>query len=130
LRAPVCGSVIISAFVALTLRQPWRPPPQALEGVNTAALFNFFERGFHWITDHYMRGLRWSLANRWVIVLITTRRAGRMIRVVSRIGTGTPAQGDKGWNVALVISRNGSTVRIQPTGKLRKAERLIAEIPN
>ena len=61
----VSGAVVISAFVALTLT-----PAMAgrilkpLEGVKHGSLFNWFERGFHWISTTYGRGLRWALHHR------------------------------------------------------------------
>ncbi|HEY3144724.1 MAG TPA: efflux RND transporter permease subunit, partial [Dongiaceae bacterium] len=125
----VCGSVVISAFVALTLTPAMaarilRP----LEGVKHGALFNFFERGFRWITDHYTRGLRWSLANRWVIVIITLCAVGGMVGSYRGLGKDFLPKEDKGWMFALVITPNGSTSEFTDR-QLRKAERLIAEIP-
>src|SRR4029450_4140871 len=61
----VVGSVLISAFVALTL-----PPGVAarvlkpLENVKHGPLFNFFERGFDWLSTTYGRLLRRALHHR------------------------------------------------------------------
>jgi multidrug efflux pump len=127
--AAVCGSVVISAFVALTLTPAMAARIlKPVEGVKHGGLFNFFERGFLWLTDFYSRGLRWSLANRWVIVIITFCAVGGMVASYRGLGKDFLPKEDKGWMFALVITPNGSTSEFTDR-QLRKAERLIAEIP-
>ncbi|PYI82012.1 MAG: hypothetical protein DME26_18840 [Verrucomicrobia bacterium] len=68
----VCGSVIISAFVALTLSPAMSARIlKPLEGVKHGPVFNFFERGFDWLAGSYSRGLRWSLRHRVLMLLVT-----------------------------------------------------------
>src|SRR5436190_14312325 len=82
----VAGSVIISAFVALTLTPAMAARIlKPLEGVKHGPIFNFFERGFDWMNDHYARGLRWSLANRWIIVAITGLTVALMVVAYVRL---------------------------------------------
>ncbi|PYK98730.1 MAG: hypothetical protein DME19_11355, partial [Verrucomicrobia bacterium] len=68
----VCGAVMISAFVALTLSPAMAARIlKPLEGVKHGPLFNFFERGFDWIADTYGNGLKWALRHRVVMLLVT-----------------------------------------------------------
>src|SRR3989449_10160009 len=61
----VAGSVVISAFVALTLSPTMSARVlKPLAGVKHGPLFNFFERGFHGLADTYGRGLGWALHHR------------------------------------------------------------------
>jgi multidrug efflux pump len=127
--AAVCGSVIISAFVALTLTPAMAARIlKPLEGVKHGALFNFFERGFDWLNSHYERGLRWSLTHRWVIVLVTLGAVAATIFSYRKLDQDFLPQEDKGRMFAYVITPNGSTSEFTDR-QLRKAERLIGEVP-
>ncbi|HXG49152.1 MAG TPA: efflux RND transporter permease subunit [Methylomirabilota bacterium] len=127
--AAICGSVIISAFVALTLTPAMSARIlKPLHGVRHGALFNFFERGFHWITDHYVAGLRWSLRHRWVIVLVTLGTVAAMVAAYRGLEQDFLPQEDKSRMFAYVITPNGSTSEFTDR-QLRKAERIIASVP-
>src|SRR5262249_42593193 len=127
--AAVCGSVVISAFVALTLTPAMAARIlKPLQGVKHGALFNFFERGFHGIATLYTPGLRWSLAHRWVIVLLSFGALGLAAASFRGLEHDFLPKEDKGWMFALVIAPNGSTSEFTDR-QLRKAERLIGEIP-
>jgi multidrug efflux pump len=127
--AAVCGSVIISAFVALTLSPAMAARIlKPLEGVKHGALFNFFERGFDWVTNHYTAWLRWSLAHRWVVVLIALGTVAMTILTYRGLDQDFLPQEDKARMFALVITPNGSTAEFTDR-QLRKAERIIAEVP-
>jgi len=127
--AAVCGSVIISAFVALTLSPAMAARLlKPLEDVKHGALFNFFERGFHWITEHYTRWLRWSLAHRSVMVMMTLGTMAAMVFAYRGLDQDFLPQEDKSRMFGLVITPNGSTSEFTDR-QLRKAERIIAEVP-
>jgi len=127
--AAVCGSVIISAFVALTLTPAMAARIlKPLEGVKHGALFNFFERRFDWFNSHYARGLRWSLAHRWVVVLVTLGSLAVMFYAYRGLDQDFLPQEDKSRMFAMVITPNGSTSEFTDR-QLFKAERLIAGIP-
>jgi len=127
--AAVCGSVIISAFVALTLSPAMAARIlKPLEGVKHGALFNFFERGFHWITEHYTRGLRWSLTHRWAVVMVALGTVVAVVFAYRGLDQDFLPQEDKGRMFALVITPNGSTSEFTDR-QLRKAERIIASVP-
>jgi multidrug efflux pump subunit AcrB len=127
--AAVCGSVIISAFVALTLTPAMAARIlKPLEGLKHGPIFNFFERGFDWMNDHYARGLRWSLANRWVIVAITGLTVALMVVAYVRLDKDFLPQEDKSRMFGMVITPNGSTSEFTDR-QLRKAEKIMAETP-
>ena len=147
--AAVCGSVIISAFVALTLT-----PAMAgrilkpLEGVKHGALFNFFERLFDRCTRFYL-----SLLKPCIHAAAVAVAPFRNLPWILRFGVGAIAvalllglsgagtlpfyfaleqdflpQEDKSRMFAYVITPNGSTSEFTDR-QLHKAERLIAAVP-
>jgi multidrug efflux pump len=127
--AAVCGSVIISAFVALTLTPAMAARIlKPIDGLKHGALFNFFERGFDWLNAFYERGLRWSLGHRWVILLITVGTMGLMVLAYRGLDQDFLPQEDKSRMFALVITPNGSTSEYTDR-QLRKAEKIMAETP-
>ena len=127
--AAICGSVIISAFVALTLTPAMAARIlKPLDGVKHGALFNFFERGFNGITDLYTRLLRWSLAHRFAVVLVALAATGAMFYTYRGLQQDFLPQEDKSRMFGLVLTPNGSTSEYTDR-QLRKAEALIAAIP-
>ena len=127
--AAVCGSVIISAFVALTLTPAMAARIlKPLDDVKHGPLFNFFERGFDWVTNFYSRGLRWSLAQRWFVVLVTLGTVAATVGAYRGLDQDFLPQEDKSRMFAMVITPNGSTSEYTDR-QLRKAEELIATVP-
>lgn len=127
--AAVCGSVIISAFVALTLTPAMASRIlKPLDGVKHGPLFNFFERAFNWLTDLYTRWLRWSLAQRWLVMLVALGSVAAMVYTYRGLDQDFLPQEDKSRMFGLVLTPNGSTSEYTDR-QLRKAEALIAEIP-
>jgi len=125
----VCGSVIISAFVALTLTPAMSARLlKPLAGVKHGPVFNLFERLFNGLANLYSRGLRWSLGHRWAVSTVT-------LVVVAGTGAAYLAlekdflpQEDKSRMFAMVLTPNGSTSEFTDR-QLRKAEKIIADIP-
>jgi hydrophobe/amphiphile efflux-1 (HAE1) family protein len=125
----VSGAVVISAFVALTLSPAMsarilRP----VEGVKHGALFNAFERGFHWLADVYGRGLRWSLRHRLLMFGVTL--ATMAVTVLAYLGLQQdflPIE-DKSRMFCIVNTPNGSTSEFTDR-QLQKAERIISSVP-
>ncbi|HAB15532.1 MAG TPA: efflux RND transporter permease subunit [Verrucomicrobiota bacterium] len=125
----VAGSVVISAFVALTLSPAMasrllRP----VQGRKHGALFNFFERVFDGITSAYTRGLKWALAHRAVMGLVTLATLAVMFLAYRGLEQDFLPQEDKGRLFAMVITPNGSTSEFTDR-QLRKAEEIISTIP-
>ena len=125
----VAGSVIISAFVALTLSPAMAARIlKPLEGVKHGALFNFFERGFHWLADTYGRGLRLALHHRVLMLGVTLATLGVMVAAYLGLEQDFLPLEDKSRMFCMIITPNGSTSEFTDR-QLQKAERIVAEIP-
>lgn len=127
--AAICGSVIISAFVALTLTPAMAARIlKPLEGVKHGALFNFFERGFDWMNSRYEKALRWSLRRRWAILGITGLTVVAMFMAYRGLDQDFLPQEDKSRMFGMVITPNGSTSEFTDR-QLRKAEHIMEQTP-
>jgi hydrophobe/amphiphile efflux-1 (HAE1) family protein len=125
----VAGSVIISAFVALTLSPAMSGRIlKSLEGVKHGPLFNFFERGFDWFSTTYSRGLRWSLRHRVLMVIVTLGTLVVMVLAYLGLEQDFLPLEDKSRMFCIVLTPNGSTSEFTDR-QLQKAERIVAAIP-
>ena len=125
----VAGSVVISAFVALTLSPAMSARIlKPLEGVKHGPLFNFFERGFDWIAGTYGRGLKWALRHRVLMVAVTLGTLVVMVLSYRGLEQDFLPQEDKGRMFCIVLTPNGSTSEFTDR-QLRKAEKIIASVP-
>ncbi len=125
----VAGSVIISAFVALTLSPALASRLlKPVHGRKHGRLFNFFERVFDWITQHYLSGLRWALRHRTMMVLVTLGTLGVMFLTYRGLEQDFLPLEDKGRLFTMVLTPNGSTSEFTDR-QLRKAEEIISKIP-
>jgi multidrug efflux pump len=93
----LCGSVLISAFVALTLT----PTASArilkpLHNVKHGPLFQFFERRFEHLTARYARALDWSLNHRGVVVMLSLLALVATGWIYNRLRQRVPAGGGQG----------------------------------
>ena len=125
----VSGAVVISAFVALTLT-----PAMAgrilkpLEGVKHGSLFNWFERGFHWISTTYGRGLRWALHHRVFMLMVTLGTMVVMFFAYRGLEQDFLPIEDKSRMFCMVFTPNGSTSEFTDR-QLQKAEKIVAAVP-
>src|SRR6059036_1311524 len=125
----VAGSVIISAFVALTLSPAMSARIlKPLEGVKHGPVFNFFERGFDWLAHTYGRGLQWALRHRMLMVMVTLGTLVVMVLAFRGLEQDFLPQEDKGRMFCLVLTPNGSTSEFTDR-QLQKAERIVASVP-
>src|SRR3989454_667850 len=125
----VCGSVIISAFVALTLSPAMAARIlKPLEGVKHGPVFNFFERGFDWLAGSYGRGLRWSLRHRVLMLMVTLGSLALMALAYLKLEQDFLPLEDKSRMFCLVLTPNGSTSEFTDR-QLQKAERIVASVP-
>jgi hydrophobe/amphiphile efflux-1 (HAE1) family protein len=125
----VAGSVIISAFVALTLSPAMAARVlKSLEGVKHGPLFNFFERGFHWLADTYVRGLRVALHHRVLVLGIAVGTLAVMVAAYLGLEQDFLPLEDKSRMFCMVITPNGSTSEFTDR-QLQKAERIVAGLP-
>jgi hydrophobe/amphiphile efflux-1 (HAE1) family protein len=125
----VAGSVVISAFVALTLSPAMsarilRP----VAGLRHGGLFNFFERAFGGLAGAYGSTLRWALRHRGLILLVAVVSLGLMVLAYRGLEKDFLPQEDKGRMFCMVITPNGSTSEYTDR-QLRKAERIVASVP-
>ncbi|MFN0067357.1 MAG: efflux RND transporter permease subunit [Limisphaerales bacterium] len=125
----VAGSVIISAFVALTLSPALAA--RLLKPVHhekPRGLFAVFERSLNWLTSHYVSWLRWSLRHRWVVLVVTVGTLGAMFAAYRGLEQDFLPQEDKGRMFGLVIAPSGATSEYTDR-QVRKAEAIIAAVP-
>ncbi|MHC1768696.1 MAG: efflux RND transporter permease subunit [Verrucomicrobiia bacterium] len=125
----VAGSVVISAFVALTLSPAMAARVlKPLEGVRHGPIFNFFERAFNALANGYGRGLRWSLRHRPSILLVALSSFALMVVAYRALEQDFLPQEDKSRMFCMVITPNGSTSEYTDR-QVRKAERIVAGLP-
>lgn len=125
----VAGSVVISAFVALTLSPAMSARVlKPLEGVKHGRLFNFFEGAFDWLASTYDRSLRWSLRHRPAVLLVTL--GSLVVMALAYLGLEDdflPLE-DKSRMFCIVLTPNGSTSEFTDR-QLQKAEKIVASVP-
>src|SRR5947207_4841255 len=125
----VAGSVVISAFVALTLSPAMSARIlKPVEGVKRASLFNFFERGLDWSAGTYGRGLKWALQHRVLMIVLTLGTLVVMVLAFLGLEKDFLPQEDKSRMFCIVLTPNGSTSEFTDR-QLRKAERIVASVP-
>lgn len=125
----VAGSVVISAFVALTLSPAMASRIlKPVHGRQHGALFNFFERVFDWITNHYLTGLRWAVKHKAAMVGVTLATLVLMVLSYRGLEQDFLPLEDKGRLFTLVITPNGSTSEFTDR-QLKKAEAIVASVP-
>lgn len=125
----VAGSVAISAFVALTLSPAMAA--RLLKPVShkkPTGLFGVFERTLDWITRTYSRSLKWTLAHRFVAMIVTAATMGLMVLAYRGLDQDFLPMEDKGRLFALVVTPTGSTSEYTDR-QVKKAEKIISEIP-
>lgn len=125
----VAGSVVISAFVALTLSPAMASRLlKPIHGLKHGPLFLFFERVLDGMAAVYSRGLRWALGHRVTMVLVTVATMVLMVLAYRGLEQDFLPQEDKSRLFALVITPNGSTSEFTDR-QLRKAEAVIRSVP-
>lgn len=125
----VSGAVVISAFVALTLTPAMAARVlKPLEGVKHGSLFNWFERGFHWLSGTYGRGLRWALQHRILMLNVTVATVVVMVFAYKALEQDFLPLEDKSRMFCIVFTPNGSTSEFTDR-QLRKAEKIVASVP-
>ena len=126
----VAGSVIISAFVALTLTPAMAARVlKPLKDVRHGPIFLFFERTFDKLSSLYGRSLGWSLRHRAPILAVAVGSFALMFAAYRGLEQDFLPQEDKSRMFCMVITPNGSTSEFTDR-QLRKAERIIAELPD
>jgi multidrug efflux pump len=125
----VCGAVVISAVVALTLTPAMAARVlKPLAGVKHGTLFNWFERGFHWLSGIYGRGLRWALHHRIFMLMVTVGTMVAMFFAYKALEQDFLPLEDKSRMFCIVLTPNGSTSEFTDR-QLQKAEKIVAAVP-
>src|SRR5207253_1263152 len=127
--AAVVGSVIISAFVSLTLTPMMsarilKPVEQQKHG----SVYNFFERGFNGLASRYTRVLKWSLQHRLAIAAFVAVTLGLMALFYRALPREFLPEEDKGHLLMFMMAPEGSTMEYSDRN-MRKAEKIVAEQP-
>lgn len=119
----LAGAVVVSSFVALTFI-PMLCAKILRVPTNHGRVFQFLERGFDWLSDHYATGLGWAIHHRWIVVggaFTTILVAFWSFNSLKR--EFIPAE-DRGWFMAMATAPEGSTPDY--TDKyIRKIEEII-----
>ena len=125
----VAGSVVISAFVALTLSPAMSA--RLLKPVHNrkhGAVFMAFERMLNGTTSLYLSGLRWALNHKAIMSLVTLATLALTFVSYRALEQDYLPLEDKGRLFTLVITPNGSTSEYTDR-QLKKAEEIVASIP-
>ena len=125
----VSVSVIISAFVALTLSPAIAARVlKPIHGKKATGLFAVFEAVLDAVTRSYLSSLRWALRHRFLSVLVTLGTVALMIFAYRGLDKDFLPQEDKSRMFAIVLTPNGSTSEFTDR-QLRKAEAIVASYP-
>ena len=125
----MAGSVVISAFVALSLSPMMasrllRPVEREKHG----ALFNFFERGFVSLGRAYARTLAYALAHRGQVLLVALGTLALVAVSFRALEKEFIPEEDKGRMFSVLFTPEGSTAEYTDR-MLRKMEGFIAATP-
>ena len=125
----VSVSVIISAFVALTLSPAIAARVlKPIHGKKATGLFAVFEAVLDAVTKGYLGSLRWALRHRFLSVLVTLGTVALMVVAYRGLDKDFLPQEDKSRMFAVVLTPNGSTSEFTDR-QLRKAEAIVASVP-
>ncbi|MCX6869472.1 MAG: efflux RND transporter permease subunit, partial [Verrucomicrobia bacterium] len=125
----VSVSVIISAFVALTLSPAIAARVlKPIQVKKATGLFGVFEAILDAVTRGYLSSLRWALRHRFLSVLVTLGTVALMVFAYRGLDKDFLPQEDKGRIFAIVLTPNGSTSEFTDR-QLRKAEAIVASYP-
>jgi multidrug efflux pump len=125
----LCGSVLISAFVALTLTpmaaaRVLKPHTATRHG----SLFNWFERRFDHFAEHYSRLLHWSLTHRRTLVAGSFVLFALTGLLYMHLAKEFLPQEDKGRLLCISIGPEGATAEY--TGRMvDKMEQIASQTP-
>ncbi|MBE0542970.1 MAG: efflux RND transporter permease subunit [Verrucomicrobia bacterium] len=125
----MCGAVVISAFVALTLSPAMAARMlKPVKGVRHGWLFNWFERGFNAVSRLYGHGLRWALHHRIFMLMVTLATIAVMFLAYKGLEQDFLPLEDKSRMFCIVFTPNGSTSEFTDR-QLQKAEAIVASVP-
>ncbi len=125
----VSGSVIISAFVALTLSPMMASRIlKSVDHQHDNFILRFFERFLELVNRTYERMLRWSLAHRPTVILVGLASLGVAITAYGKLEKEFLPEEDKGRLLCFVFAPEGSTSEYTDR-QLRKMEQILISVP-
>ncbi|MDX1952969.1 MAG: efflux RND transporter permease subunit [Verrucomicrobiota bacterium] len=125
----VAGSVIISAFVALSLSPMMAA--RILKPIHETRhnfIIRLFERMLGRVTRFYERTLRWSLAHRAFVLLAGVASLAIMVFFMGRLDSEFLPEEDKGRLLAFIVAPEGSTTEYTDR-MVREAESILTTVP-
>jgi hydrophobe/amphiphile efflux-1 (HAE1) family protein len=125
----VAGSVVISAFVALSLTPMMAA--RILRPVHEhrhSFIVRGFERFLNWVNAVYRRVLVWSLAHRFILVLFGLGSLGLMVLSYRGLEKEFLPEEDKGRLLCFVVAPEGSTPEYTDR-MLREMEDILVKTP-
>lgn len=126
----VAGSVVISAFVALSLSPMMAA--RILKPIDREKKHNFVVRGFERLlagVNHvYRRALGWSLVHRWVVLLVGLGTLGLMVVFYRALDKDFLPEEDKGRLIAFVVAPEGATIEYTDR-MMREMEEILRDTP-
>jgi hydrophobe/amphiphile efflux-1 (HAE1) family protein len=126
----VAGSVVISAFVALTLSPMMAS--RILKPIDHAKRHNFVVRGFERLlggVNHGYRGaLKWSLGHRWAVVIVGLGTLALMVWFYRALDKDFLPEEDKGRMIAFVVAPEGATIEYTDR-MMREMEKILGDTP-
>ena len=123
------GSVLISAFVALTLTPMVAARLLKPHGtVKHGPLFNMFERGFDHLNNHYSKLLHWSLSHRRFVAITSIILFGLTGWIYTQLNNDFLPEEDKGRLLTFILAPEGSTSEYTDR-MLRKVEEIGRNTP-
>jgi multidrug efflux pump len=126
----VAGSVVVSAFVALSLSPMMAS--RILKPIDPARRHNIVVRGFDrmmtGVNHGYRRTLGWSLHHRWVVILVGLATFGLMVLFYHALDKDFLPEEDKGRLIAFVVAPEGATIEYTDR-MMREMEGILRDTP-
>jgi len=123
----LAGAVMVSGFIALTLT-PMMCSLLLKHEERHSWLYNTIERWIEGLTEGYRRVLRWSLHNRWLVVLMWAVIAGLGGLFFTLLKAELSPTEDRGVVFGLVTAPQGSTPQYT-SDQIKPIEEFYSQIP-
>lgn len=123
----IAGSVVLSAFVALTLSPTMAARMlKPVHDTQHGPVFRFLERALNGLSSAYARSLRFALRHRFTMSFLTVGSLGVMVLAYRGLELDFLPEEDKGRLFCMMFTPNGSTSEFTDR-QLQKMEHMMAE---
>ena len=123
----LAGAVVISSFVALTL-SPMMCSRLLRRQEKEPAVTRPIKAFLDWLDRIYARSLRWSLANRGVVILVALFAAAANVAVFTKLPSELAPVEDRGVLFGILIGPEAATVDFTDA-YMRRVEDIYREVP-